>query len=153
MFFGIDFRGIHKLGVASGCLWHRSATFASKRNISAGGWIKGGNDIPVDKPFPGADHFVDCRPLVRVRRPTLLDELPHLRTKSKLFGSLGFGRPLPTSDLDNDRLVPHIPERNLSAEHFHSQHREREDVGGLGCRGGARAGFGGWIDDLRSEPS
>ena len=32
--FGIDFRGIRRLIVASGCLWYRSATFISSRNMS-----------------------------------------------------------------------------------------------------------------------
>ena len=55
--------------------------------------------------------------------------------------------------MNDDRLVLHIPKRNLSGEDFHSEHCEREDISGFGRRNGFGTGFFGWVDDFWSEPS
>jgi hypothetical protein len=110
------------------------------------------NNVPVDKPFPGPDHFVDGRPPAGVRRPTLLNEPPHLRGKSKLFGSLGFGRSPPVGHLNDDRPIGHIGERDLAGEHFHGKHCERENVTRLGRGHLFGSGFLGRLNDLRGEP-
>ena len=107
--------------------------------------------MPVDKPFPDPDHFVDNRSLVGVLGPTLLNELPHLHTKSKFFGGLWLCRSLPTGDLDDRQFILRVPERNFPAEHLHSKHSERKDVGGLGYHHWFGTRFW-WIGDLRGEP-
>ena len=107
--------------------------------------------MPVNKPFPDSDHFVGSRSLVRVLRPTLLNELPHLRTQPTFFGGVWFGRSLPTGDLDDHQFLLRVPEWNFPAEQFHSKHRERKDVGGLGYHHWFGARFW-WIGDLRGEP-
>ena len=112
-----------------------------------------GHNAPIDKPFPGSHHFVDSGSLLRVRGPTLLDEPPHLRSKSELVGVLWLIGSLPVGNLSGDRLVFHVPERYFSGEHLNRKHPEREDVSGFGCHCGFRLGLIGRINHLRSKPS
>ena len=112
-----------------------------------------GKNIPVHKSFPVPDYFVHGWPLAGVRTPTFLNELPHLGSKTKLFGGQRFDRPLSVEDLHDDQTIRHIGERNLPSEDFHSEHCECENICGFGCRCGFCARFAGRVDDLRGEPS
>ena len=107
-------------------------------------------NLPIDEPFPGPDYFVHSRSLAGVRRPTFLDEPPHLGSKTELFGSRRFDRPFPAEDLNDDGSIGHIGERVLAGEDLYSKHRERKNISRFRCRFLFGAGF--TANDFRGEP-
>lgn len=96
--------------------------------------------MPVDKPFPSSDHFIDSGPFLRVRGPTLLDEPPHLRSKPKLVSSLWLVGSPPIGDPSSDRLVFHVPKWDFPREYFNGKHREAKTSAGLDAATGGCCG-------------